>query len=526
MPDSSPLLFAQVVPQVQVGQEVRLRLREPGVALRGGLLLVHRALPGVLDGQRRGDDHDLVHAAVAVGLQDHPAQPRVHGELGELAAQRGEPGASALRGLQRAQFGEQRDAVLDLAAVRAVDERELRDVAEPQRGHLQDDRGQVGAQDLGVGELRAGEEVLLGVQPDADALRDPAATALALVGRRLRDAFDGQALHLGAVAVAGDARGAGVHDVPDPRNRQRGLGDVGRQHHAPPGVRPEHAVLLGRGQPRVQRQDVDGVRTVLGVPAAQVLAQRLGGVADLALPAEEDQDVAGALGAQLVHRVADALDLVAVVGDGVGVIVVVRQRLRLQRPVAHLDRVGAARDLDDGGVVEVPGEALGVDGGGGDDHLQVGAAGQQLPEVAEDEVDVEAALVGLVDDEGVVAAQHPVPLDLGQQDAVGHELDEGVVAGGVGEADLVAHGLAQRAAQLLGDAFGDGARGQSPRLGVADLAEDAPAQLQTDLGQLGGLARTGLPRHDHDLVVAHGGQNVVLLLTDRQLGGVVDHGRR
>ena len=49
------------------------------------------------------------------------------------------------------------------------------------------------------------------------------------------------------------------------------------------------------------------------------------------------------------------------------------------------------------------GEALRVDRGRGDDDLEVGAGGQQPLEVAEDEVDVQAALVGLVDDQGVVA---------------------------------------------------------------------------------------------------------------------------
>ena len=103
------------------------------------------------------------------------------------------------------------------------------------------------------------------------------------------------------------------------------------------------------------------------------------------------------------------------------------------------------RHLDDRGVAEVPGEALGVDRRRGDDQLEVGAAGEQLLEVAEQEVDVEAALVRLVEDDRVVAAQHPVALDLGEQDAVGHELDQRVVADVVGEADLVADG-ARRAA--------------------------------------------------------------------------------
>ena len=91
----------------------------------------------------------------------------------------------------------------------------------------------------------------------------------------------------------------------------------------------------------------------------------------------------------------------------------------------------------------MPGEPLGVDGGGGDDDLEVGSARQQLLEVAEDEVDVEAALVRLVDDQRVVLPQHPVALDLGEQDAVGHQFDEGVVAGAGGEPDLVADGVAE-----------------------------------------------------------------------------------
>ena len=67
-----------------------------------------------------------------------------------------------------------------------------------------------------------------------------------------------------------------------------------------------------------------------------------------------------------------------------------------------------------------------VDGGRGDDQLEVRPPRQQLLEVAEQEVDVQAALVRLVDDDRVVAPQHPVALDLGQQDAVGHQLDQRV----------------------------------------------------------------------------------------------------
>ena len=119
---------------------------------------------------------------------------------------------------------------------------------------------------------------------------------------------------------------------------------------------------------------------------------------------------------------------------------------------------------------EVRGEPLGVDGGAGDDHLEVRAPRQQPLEVAEDEVDVEAALVGLVDDQGVVAAQVAVALQLGQQDAVGHHLDPALLGGAVGEPHLVADGLTQLGAELLGDPLGHAARRDPARLGVADQA--------------------------------------------------------
>jgi hypothetical protein len=95
--------------------------------------------------------------------------------------------------------------------------------------------------------------------------------------------------------------------------------------------------LLGRvGLAREQRQDLDVV--------AQPALERVGGVADLALAGEEDEDVAGALAQELVDGVADRVGLVGVL---------------LGLAIADLDRVGAPGDLDDRRVVEVLGEALG-----------------------------------------------------------------------------------------------------------------------------------------------------------------------
>ncbi len=135
------LLVAQVVPQVEVGHEVGLGVGEAAVLLVGLLLLVGGPLAWVLDGQRGGDHHDLAQAAVLLGFEHHAAQARVDRQLGQLAADAGEVAV----GVERAQLVQQVDAVLHLAAVRRLDERERLDVAEPDRGHLEDDGGQVGA---------------------------------------------------------------------------------------------------------------------------------------------------------------------------------------------------------------------------------------------------------------------------------------------------------------------------------------------------------------------------------------------
>ncbi|MCY1354892.1 hypothetical protein D9M69_412900 [compost metagenome] len=170
------------------------------------------------------------------------------------------------------------------------------------------------------------------------------------------------------------------------------------------------------------------------------------------------------------------------------------------------------------------GKALQVDGGRGDDHLQVGAARQQGLQVAEQEVDVQRTLVGLVDDDGVVLLEEAVVLGLGEQDAVGHQLDQRAVLALVLEAHLVADQLAERRADLLGDPRGHAACRQPARLGVADQAVLTAAELQADLRQLGGLARAGLAGDHQHLMLGQRGLDLVALGGDRQ-GVVVAHRR-
>ena len=145
--------------------------------------------------------------------------------------------------------------------------------------------------------------------------------------------LDRQPLHLGALAVAGDAGSARVDDVLDAGNREGRLGDIGGENRPAAGVRLEHPVLLSGRQPGVQRQDLQ----------VRLVGQRVGGVPDLAFAAQEDQDVARSLAAEFGDGVGDGLNLIArlgavrsVLASGIG-----------EWPVPDFDRVSAAGNLDD-----------------------------------------------------------------------------------------------------------------------------------------------------------------------------------
>ncbi len=163
------------------------------------------------------------------------------------------------------------------------------------------------------------------------------------------------------------------------------------------------------------------------------------------------------------------------------------------------------------------GEALQVDGRRGDDDFQVRTARQQGLEVAEQEVDVQAAFVGFVDDDRVVALEVAVVLGLGQQDAVGHQLDQGVGVALVLEPHLITHQRAQRRGQFLGHPARHTARGDPPWLGVADQAMLAATDFQADLRQLRGFARAGFAGNDQHLVLEQRVLDFVALGGNRQI---------
>lgn len=62
----------------------------------GGLLELGGPLANVLDGQRRDDDKGFVKATVVLGFHQHPRHPRIHRNLGQLAADRRQFGVAGL----------------------------------------------------------------------------------------------------------------------------------------------------------------------------------------------------------------------------------------------------------------------------------------------------------------------------------------------------------------------------------------------------------------------------------------------
>ena len=276
------------LPQLERAAELRLLVVEGLMALVGGLGLLLRPVAYILAAERGGDDQHLAQGLVAPGFEDHASDPRVQRQARQLGADRRE-----FVGLvHRAQLGQQGVAIGDRLPGWRLDEGKFVDRSQAQRLHAQDHAGERAAQDLGVGERRPAGEFGLAVQAHADAVGHPPAAPRALLCRGLADGLDLQLLDLVAPAVALDPREPGVDHVADAGHRQRGLGHVGGQHDAPAVAGLEDTILLLLRQAGKQRQDFRR-RPTLGL-LQQMPPQVVGGIADLALTGQEDEDVARA----------------------------------------------------------------------------------------------------------------------------------------------------------------------------------------------------------------------------------------
>src|SRR5258708_39953586 len=97
-------------------------------------------------------------------------------------------------------------------------------------------------------------------------------------------------------------------------------------------------------------------------------------------------------------------------------------------------------------------EHLSVNGSGSDDQFQVVPSREQSFQMPKQKIDVEAALMRLIDDNRVVVRQVGLSLHFRKQDAIGHELDVGLRAGPVVKSDLATDFAAPGYIQFLRDA--------------------------------------------------------------------------
>ena len=111
--------------------------------------------------------------------------------------------------------------------------------------------------------------------------------------------------------------------------------------------------------------------------------------------------------------------------------------------VKDLHREPPSRDLEDGRLVEVVAELLGVQSGGGDEQPQVGAKTGDVFDEPKKHVGAERALVRLVDHHDAVGRQVRFGQKLAEEHAVGHVLEDRLVRGAILEADRVPDLLAQ-----------------------------------------------------------------------------------
>ena len=204
-------------------------------------------------------------------------------------------------------------------------------------------------------------------------------------------------------------------------------------------------------------------------------------------------------------------------GHGGGQVVRVRRRT-----VADVDREEPAGDVHDGGVEE-RGELRGVHRRGRDDDLEVAAAREEAREDAEEEIDVEGALVRLVHDDRVVGPEERVGARLGEEDAVRQELDARLRAERPRVAVAVADEAADGRLELVRDALGHRDGGEAARLGDGDAAAlRAAPELEHHLGELGRLAGARVAADDDDRVRAHGREDLRAVRGDGQLFGIGD----
>ena len=358
----------------------------PGPVCLGGLFLgVDGTFPGIGNAQSCGDDQHLGQAILPPRLEEHSSERGINREPGEISPQR----SHVMEIVQAAQFVEQLVTGSDGGRCRGIEKGKGLDLTELERLHAKDDFGEIGTLDFWCGKGGTFRKLSFRPETDADAVAESPCPSSPLVGAALGDVFDRKALGPVAGIVAAHPRQSCVDHGPDTGQRDGCLGDIRGDDDAAPGTGFEHPLLFPGGHSSEQSEH-------FGAPA-QTAFQQVTGFPDVPFSWHEDEDVAiVGFEEEILHGIGRGFQESQVF------------RLLFWRRIPDLYRVQPSGDLNDRSIPKMRGKRGRVDGGGGDEQLQIGAPWQEVMEIAEQKIDVEGPFVRFIEDQCRIASQQRV----------------------------------------------------------------------------------------------------------------------
>ena len=157
---------------------------------------------------------------------------------------------------------------------------------------------------------------------------------------------------------------------------------------------------------------------------------------------------------------------------------------------AVFDREETPFDLFDGSTAEKRRQTLRFQSRGRDDQFQVGAFRKKEFEVAQQKIDIQRALMNLIENHAVVLVKHGVVTRLRKQNAVCHELDNRPVYRPVVKTDFVSDLISELRTKLPRDTAGKRGRRDTARLCTADPARPSASGRKRNFRKLCRFAGT------------------------------------
>ncbi len=403
-------------------------------------------------------------------------QARRHGQLEHAATGRRE---YAVRP-DRPEVAQQALGPLHAGVTRRIEPADAGHIAQAPRPQLEQRRTQIEPQDLGHLALEAMRVLGGGPQTHTAAGRRPPGAPGALFGCRPADRRHAQGIDPVLGIEARDPRQARVDDRGDALDRQRGLGDVGRQHDLTLRAAADRPLLRLQRQVAVQWHHREPVQ-------CRQRFERRRHAADLRRTGQEHQDVTrvGEIREQPADRCRHALDQPARVGH---------------RRVLDRHRMGPPLGGEYRTIAEVRGQPLGLEGRRHDDQLQVGAHRVlQFTDHGQRHVPLQMPLVELVQHHDANRFQKRIAHELATEDALGEEPQARTGAARLRKADAIPDLVAHPSAAFGGDERRRGAGGDATWFQHDDLLVARQPRIEQRRRHTGRLAR---PRRgtQHDAV--------------------------